>query len=111
MGKKHRAVAGEIITATGPWNDVLLVCRKCGGKLKGGYGPKGKDSLPDAFKQVLRDLGRRRELRVLDVGCLGVCPKGGVTVMHGARASEMLVVPEGLDLMQLAMRLAGPPSP
>jgi predicted metal-binding protein len=110
MGKKHKAVEGEIITATGPWRELLLVCRKCGDKLDGGYGPKRKDELPDAFKQVLRDTGRRREVRILEVGCLGVCPKNGVTVMHGARPGEMLVVPEGMDLMQLAGRLIGTPS-
>lgn len=111
MSKKHKAVSGEIITATGPWSELLLVCRKCGDKLDGGYGPKRKDDLPDAFKEVLRTLGRRRDVRILEVGCLGVCPKGGVTVMHGAKPGEMLVVPEGLDLMQLAARLGAPTLP
>lgn len=107
MSKKHKAISGEIITAKGPWREVLLVCRKCSGKLKGGYGPKGKDTLPDAFKQVLRDLKHRRDIRVLDVGCLGVCPKDGVTVIRGSAPAEMLVVPEGLDLVLLASRLIG----
>jgi len=107
MSKKHKAIAGEIITAKGPWREVLLVCRKCSGKLKGGFGPKEKDTLPDAFKQVLRDLKRRRDVRVLEVGCLGVCPKDAVTVVRGSAPAEMLVVPEGLDLMLLASRLVG----
>ena len=108
MGTKHKAVAGEIIAAGGPWHELLLVCRKCAGKLDGGFGPKGKDDLVRAFKQLLRDTGRRREVRLLEVGCLGLCPKGGVTVMHGARPGEMLVVPEGIDLAELAARLALP---
>ena len=109
MGKKHKAVAGEIIAAKGPWSELLLVCRKCGDKLHGGFGSKEKDDLPDAYRQMLRDSGRRREVRILQVGCLGVCPKGGVTVIHGSRPGEMLVVPEGLDLTELAARLANPP--
>ena len=108
MGKKHTATCGEIITARGPWREILLVCRKCGGKLKGGFGPKRKDELPDAFRELLRQAGRRREVRILEVGCLGVCPKGGITVMQGTRPGEMLVVPEGMDLTQLAARLSGP---
>lgn len=107
MSKKHKAIEGEIVTASGPWRDLLLVCRKCSRKLDGGYGDKQKHTLPDAMKQVLRDLGRRRDVRVLEVGCLGICPKDAVTVMHGAAPGEMLVVPEGLDLTLLADRIAG----
>ncbi len=105
MGKKHKATCGEIITVRGSWRGVLLACRKCGGKLKGGFGPKGKDGLPDALRQLLRETGRRQEMRILEIGCLGVCPKGGVVVMHGAQPGEMLVIPEGTDLAQLAARL------
>lgn len=108
MSKKRKEVSGDIIIAKGPWRDVLLVCRKCSGKLKGGYGPTNKDTLPDAFKQVLRDLKRRRDVRVLEVGCLGICPKDAVTVIRGSAPEEMLVVPEGLDLMLLASRLVSP---
>ena len=111
MGKKHRAVAGEIVVAQGPWSELLLVCRKCNGKLDGGFGPKGRDTLAQAFKQVLRDHGRRREIRVLEVGCLGLCPKGGVTVIHGTRPAELLVVPEGLDPAELDARLRASPVP
>lgn len=111
MSKKHKAVSGEIITARGPWREVLLVCRKCSGKVKGGFGPKEKDAFPDAFKQVLRDLGRRRDVRVLEVGCLGVCPKDALTMIRGSAPAEMLVIPTGLDLMLLASRLIGPVQP
>ncbi|WP_419731094.1 hypothetical protein [Lichenicola sp.] len=105
MSKKHKAIEGEIVTASGPWRDLLLVCRKCSRKLDGGFGEKNKHALPDAMKQVLRDLGRRRDVRILEVGCLGLCPKDAVTVMHGAAPGEMLVVPEGLDLTLLVERI------
>ena len=100
MGKNHAAVPGEIVTASGPWREMLLVCRKCGAKGKhGGFGPDGRDRLADALKQTLRDLKRRREVRVIEVGCLGVCPKGAVTVVRGGAPGEMLLVPRGMDLV------------
>src|ERR1700712_5566923 len=106
MGKKHKAISGEIMTVNGPWNEMLLVCRKCSRKLDGGFGPDRKDSLPQAFKQVLRALKRRREMRVVEIGCLGICPKNAVTVLRGKSPGEMLVVPEGFDLSILAARLS-----
>ncbi len=110
MGK-HKAARGEILTVAGPWHDLLLVCRKCSRKLDGGFGPEGTDTLPRAVKHALREAGRRREVRILEVGCLGVCPKNAVTVMRGADPGRMLVVPEGLEPGLLLSRLDGrPPS-
>ena len=108
MGKKHKGAAGGIVVATGPWRELLLVCCKCGDKLGGGFGPKRKRGFADAYRQVLRDIGRRRDVRILAVGCLGVCPRGGVAVMRGSRPGEMLVVPEGFDLAGLAAYLPPP---
>ncbi len=102
---KHKAAPGEILTVAGPWRDALLVCRKCSRKLDGGFGPDGTDTLPRAVKHALREAGRRREVRILEVGCLGVCPKNAVTVMHGADPGHMLVVPEGLAPDLLLSRL------
>ena len=110
MAKKHKAVSGEILTVAGPWRDVLLICRKCSRKLDGGFGPDGTDTLPRAVKHALRGSGRRREVRVLEVGCLGVCPKDAVTVMHGTDPGTMLVVPEGLEPGLLLSRLDGVPA-
>ena len=104
MGK-HKAVRGEILTVAGPWRNALLVCRKCSRKLDGGFGPDGTDTLPRAVKHALREAGRRRDVRILEVGCLGVCPKDAVTVMHGADPGRMLVVPEGLEPGLLLSRL------
>ena len=102
---KHKAAPGEILTVDGPWRDALLVCRKCSRKLDGGFGPDGTDTLPRAVKHALREAGRRREVRILEVGCLGVCPRNAVTVMHGADPGRMLVVPEGLAPDLLLSRL------
>jgi len=37
----------------------------------GGFGKKGKHDLAEVLKRALKQSGRRRELRVLEVGCLG----------------------------------------
>ena len=84
-------------TTPAPWRDMLLLCGKCSRKLGGGFGKKEKHDLKDVLREALKAAGRRRELRVLEVGCLGLCPKRAVTVVSTARPGEVLVVPQGAD--------------
>jgi predicted metal-binding protein len=105
LGKKQQATPDEIQLVSAPWQDVLAVCRKCGKKMKGGFGPKNKQSLPDLLKQHLRATGRRQALRVLEVGCLGLCPKNGVTAIQGSQPGRMLVLPRGLDAERVTREL------
>jgi predicted metal-binding protein len=100
MGKKDkiRAAAigpGEIGTREAAWQDLIVLCRKCGGKLKGGFGDDGRDDLRDALRDELRAVGRRRDFRIIETGCLGICPKGGVVAMRGSDAGRILIVPQG----------------
>ena len=101
---KHLPEAG-IRAALTPWQDVVLVCRKCSRKLDGGFGKDGGATLRAELKQVLRDAGRRRKVRVMEPGCFSVCPKHAVSVMHGSRPGEILVVPQGTDAAELLRRL------
>jgi predicted metal-binding protein len=80
-----------------PWRDVILVCRKCSKKLDGGFGPDGDESLGRALKHSLRRSGQRRLARVIETKCLGVCPRGAVTVLRDSRPGEMLAVPRGTN--------------
>jgi len=64
---KHRDAAG-IRAAMTPWQDVVLVCRKCSRKLDGGFGKDGDATLRAALKQALRGTGRRRKLRAASTG-------------------------------------------
>jgi hypothetical protein len=64
-----------------PWKgQLVMVCRKCQGKLKHG----GKKNGLAKLNKVLKKRGRRDEdgprLHVVDVSCLKMCPKDGVTV-------------------------------
>ena len=95
-----------IETATAPWRDMVLVCGKCSRKLGGGFGKKGKHDLKEMLRDTLKEAGRRRELRVVEVGCLGLCPKRAVAAVSTARPGEVLVVPQGADSASLLSALA-----
>ena len=88
------------------WANAVLVCAKCSKKLDGGFGPKGKQPLGKALRKHL-DLkkGRKAVAGIVDVKCLGVCPRGAVTVVNGAASREWLLVPAGADLDAVADEL------
>ncbi len=108
MGGRDKTITGEITVATGPWSESLLVCRKCSKKLGGGFGPDGDAPLAGALKQILRDRKLRRQVRIIQVGCLDICPKKAVVVVRGRTPSEMLIVPAGMPEDEVAARLLAP---
>lgn len=88
------------------WANAVLVCGKCSRKLGGGFGPKGKTPLAKALrKQVGGKKGRKAAVGIVEVKCLGVCPKGAVTVVNGAVPGEWLLVPQGADVAAVAEEL------
>jgi len=86
-----------LLTRPTPWRDVVILCRKCGKKRCGGFGPKRKQTLKDTLRQALRDIGRRRQVRVMETSCLGICPKDGITALNATRPGTIHVIPVGLD--------------
>ncbi|HEY0622504.1 MAG TPA: (2Fe-2S) ferredoxin domain-containing protein [Sphingomonas sp.] len=89
------------------WSGAVLVCAKCSKRLGGGFGPKGKQPLGKALRKHLGlTKGRKAIAGVVDVKCLGVCPRGAVTMVNAAASREWLLVPEGADLDEVA-RAAG----
>ena len=87
----------ELRPIPAPWDGVALVCKKCSRKLGGGFGRKGKQDLSKVLRATLKETGRRRALRVIEVGCLNLCPKRAVTVIGPALPGQVLAVPEGTD--------------
>ena len=88
------------------WANAVLVCAKCSKKLDGGFGPKGKAPLGKALRKHLHlKKGRKAAAGIVDVKCLGVCPRGGVTVVNGSASREWLLVPAGADLYTIADEL------
>lgn len=94
------------------WRNAVLVCRKCEKKLDGGFGPDGDERLA---KALLRHLslkkGRKAAAGIVEVNCLGVCPKGAVTLVNGAASCDWLLVRPGADLDELAQTLGLAPPP
>ena len=95
-----------IRTFPAPWRNVAMVCGKCSRKLHGGFGKKRKLDLAQALKGVLKEAGRRRELRIIEVGCLGLCPKRAVTAMSSAQPDAVMAIPEGMDPALVLARLS-----
>lgn len=88
------------------WSNTVLVCSKCSKKLGGGFGPKGRTPLAKALRKHLGlRKGRKGAAGIVEVKCLGVCPRGAVTVVNGAASREWLLVPEGADLDAVAGEL------
>jgi predicted metal-binding protein len=90
-----------------PWRTVVVICRKCGKKLDGGFGRKRKESLRSVLRQTLRDAGRRRDVRICETSCLGLCPKGGVTALNATNPGTIHVVPAGSDGAEALRTLLG----
>lgn len=81
------------------WQGAAIVCRKCSKKLGGGFGPKGKQSLAKALRKAGKGKkGRKASFGVVEVGCLGVCPRGAVTLIDGSQPDRWLLVPQGADV-------------
>jgi predicted metal-binding protein len=88
-----------------PWTTVLLVCGKCSRKIDGGYGPKGKDTLKFALRSELAERGQRRQVRIIETRCMGICPKKAVTALNANEPGRVLTVPRKTDTATALARL------
>ena len=96
-------------TVRAEWSTALLVCGKCSKKLGGGFGPNGRTGLAKALRRALSlKKGRKAVLGVVEVKCLGVCPKRAVTVIDAAQPHAWMLVPAGtaIDALVGALRPA-----
>jgi hypothetical protein len=70
----------ELKSYSAPWNgSLILACRKCQKKLKCDAELQGLAKL----RKTVKSLNKRsagKQLFVLNVPCMDVCPKGGVTI-------------------------------
>ncbi len=78
-----------------PWKTVILLCGKCARKMDGGFGPKGKETLRTALREAFTEKGHRRDVRIVETRCMGVCPKKAVTAINASRPNRMLTIPKG----------------
>ncbi len=107
--------AGVIRVLASRWQGSVLVCGKCSKKLDGGFGEKGRTPLVKLLRQALGvKKGRKAERGVVEVKCLGVCPKNAVVMVDGAQPDRWLLVPAGADAQEVVATLfesASVPSP
>jgi hypothetical protein len=97
MSKKHKFRRGAVTLAPTGWQDIVFICRKCSKKLDGGFGDDGKQTLRGHLRDGLRARGRRNAVGLIEVGCLGLCPKGAVTVGLASAPGALLMVGQGAD--------------
>jgi hypothetical protein len=99
---KRRAVPPDgLISYKGRWKgELLLACAKCQRKLRKHEDPAGLSKLKKLLKHA------QPKLFVVNIACLDVCPKGGVTVCSAAQVARgefsILRTPEDVDRMLAA---------
>ena len=88
------------------WTGAVLVCGKCSRKLDGGFGRKGREGLARALRgQPGFGKGRKADVGVVETRCLGICPKGAVTIVDTRDPGRWRIVEEGADVEALAAEL------
>ncbi|WP_033921217.1 (2Fe-2S) ferredoxin domain-containing protein [Sphingomonas sp. 37zxx] len=96
------------------WSQTVLVCAKCSKKVGGGFGEGGKQPLAKALRRHLGlKKGRKGNAGIVEVSCLGVCPRNAVVVVNGADSRIWNLVQPGADLDAVADSLglaATPPA-
>jgi predicted metal-binding protein len=102
VSRKH-----EIRTRPTPWTTIILLCGKCARKLDGGYGPKKDNTLRTALRVALKDAGHRRDVRIIETRCMGICPKKAVTAVNASRPGTIFVVPAGMPTAEALKAIVG----
>jgi predicted metal-binding protein len=99
-------IAPRVRTVASGWQGAVLLCRKCGKKMGGGFGAGGKKNLAKLLRKALgTSKGRKGGFGVVEVGCLGVCPRDAVTLVDTAHPDRWRIVPRGADVAALAQEL------
>jgi predicted metal-binding protein len=90
------------------WHGAVLVCGKCSKKVGGGFGKNGKRALA---KELRREpgfgKGRKAEVGVVEVRCLGICPRDAVVLVDTRSPRKWRLVRPGSDVAELADALNG----
>ena len=88
-----------------PWKTVILLCGRCARKLDGGFGPKRQQPLRNALWTAIKARGSRREVRIIETRCMGICPKKAVTAINASRPGRILTVPKGAEADEVLAQL------
>jgi predicted metal-binding protein len=73
----------------GPWKgELVLVCRKCQKRLQHDGGNKRLARMRKTLRKRARRFDDALDLHAVDVPCLKMCPKDGVTVCTAAQVAN-----------------------
>ena len=85
---------------------LVAICKKCGKKIGGGFGDGGGTSLAKALKKHLGlPKWKRSPVRIVETGCMKLCPKRAVAVATSHDARLVFVVPGATPVSEVAGRL------
>ena len=93
------------------WSDVVLVCRKCSKRLRGGFGPKGDQRLGRVLRETLRATdgktlkGRRARIGIIEVGCFDICPKDALIAVRASTPGRWSVIPRRTPTAEILAQL------
>jgi hypothetical protein len=59
---------------------------------------------------ALKDAVRRRDVRIIETRCMGICPKKAVTVVNASRPGTIIVIPVSTPPAEALKAIAGPSS-
>jgi len=73
----------SLVCAKATWqSEVVFVCKKCMKKQRKGVDDEGT-SLRKWLRRALKREGLGKSVRVIETGCLDLCPKQGITLLRG----------------------------
>lgn len=85
MSKRPRVDESAIVRVTAPSTGFVLVCGKCGKRA-------GRKGLRSEIKLAFKARRGGQGVKVVETGCLGICPKGGIAVASGMGLAQGEVV-------------------
>ena len=72
-----------------PWKgEAVFACRKCQRRMKKNGGPAALRKLKKWFKKRARGAPQAPPVHLIDVSCLKLCPKGGVTIFSARQLGK-----------------------
>ena len=75
---------------------------------EGGFGDTRRTSLAKLLRAALGlKKGRKADRGVVEVKCLGVCPKNAVVMIDAAQPDRWMLVPAGADVGEIETTLRG----
>jgi hypothetical protein len=89
-------------TYSAPWQgQLILACRKCQKKLKGDPDLRALAKLKKTVKRHNKE-DPSHALHIIDIPCMDLCPKSGVTICNPASVPARLSILRGAkDLQQI----------